>query len=93
MGSRQSTYMGRGSTIETACQDLSEQLQKHISSTAFVQISKPLIESPVSPRALSPRYAGPFVAMAVVGDGMDHSVTLEKRGDQQYLAVVSIAIK
>jgi hypothetical protein len=71
-------YMGRGSTVDSACQDLTDQLQKHITNSAFVQVSKPLRESALSPRARSPRYPGPFVAMAVVGDGKDHPVTLER---------------
>lgn len=80
MGARHSAvpYVGRGSTVNSACQDLASQLQKHISSTAFVQVSNPLQESALSPRARSPRYPGPFVAMAVTGDGKDHPVTLER---------------
>lgn len=75
-------YVGRGSTVNDACQDLTEQLQKHICSTAFVQVSNPLAEPSLSPRTRSPRYPGPYVAMAVIGDGQDHSVALERMGNQ-----------
>ena len=93
MGSSHSrAYMGRGSTIEGACDDLSKQLQTHIHSKARVQMSNPLKETVItSPRALSPRYAGPFVAMAIVNDGKDHNVTLEKdQKSNMYYASVSI---
>lgn len=79
MGNRRSVpYVGRGSTVNSACADLGEQLQKHISSVAYVKVSDPLKEPVLSPRSRSPRYPGPFVAMAVVGDGKDHPVTLER---------------
>lgn len=93
MGSHQSIpYVGRGSTVNAACQDLTEQLQKHISISSHVKISNPLSEPTLSPRARSPRYPGPFVAMAVVGDGKDHNVVLERiPGDKnQFSATVMI---
>jgi hypothetical protein len=94
MGARHSAvpYVGRGSTVNSACQDLASQLQKHISSTAFVQVSDPLQESALSPR--SPRYPGPFVAMAVTGDGKDHPVTLERLpGQQQHKFSATVTIQ
>lgn len=95
MGVRHSTvpYVGRGSTVNSACQDLTEQLQKHISTTAYVRISNPLQESALSPRARSPRYPGPFVAMAMIGDGKDHPVTLERiPGQQQHKFSATVTI-
>jgi predicted RNase H-like HicB family nuclease len=93
MGAKPSStpYTGRGSTIEGACADLEEQLQKHINTKAYVKISRPLEEHPLSPRARSPRYAGPFVAMAVLNNGKDCNVVLEKdKNKGEYYAKVAI---
>lgn len=85
-------YVGRGSTIETACGDLQQQLCHHISSRASVKLSQPLPEHPLSPRAKSPRYAGPYVAMALINnDGCEHNVRLERDPKtKQYYAIADI---
>jgi hypothetical protein len=84
-------YRGRGSTVEAACLDLEDQLKKHISTNASVRISQPIQEAPLSPRKASPRYAGPFVAMAVLHDGKDHNVILSRDiSKNEYYASVSL---
>ena len=83
------SYIGRGSTLSGACDDLTEQLRRHIGPHAEIRLSLPVAEPPLSPRVASPRYAGPYVAMAILGDGKDHNVTL--RRDQKkgtYLATL-----
>lgn len=82
-------FIGRETTLGRACDDLTQQLRRHIGAHAQIQLSLPIAEPMLSPRATSPRYAGPYVAMAVLGDGRDHNVTL--RRDQksgEYLATL-----
>lgn len=84
-------FIGRGTTLGGACDDLTQQLRRHIGPHAQIRLSLPIAKPALSPRATSPRYAGPYVAMAILGDGRDHNVTL--RRDQksgEYLAVLNL---
>jgi hypothetical protein len=52
------------------------QLREAIGPHVDIRLSLPMAEPPLSPRVVSPRYAGPYVAMAIMGDGRDHNVRL-----------------
>lgn len=85
-------FIGRGSTLHGACDDLSTQLQHSFGSHVQVRLSQPVAEPPLSPRAHSPRYPGPYVALADMGDGKEHNVVLRRDPNAQlYYASVRFA--
>lgn len=92
MGTRHSRpFVGRGSTLTGACDDLSQQLQRHFGSHVHVRLSEPVAEPPLSPRARTPNYPGPYVALAEMGDGREHNVTL-RRDPAAHLYYASVKI-
>jgi hypothetical protein len=88
MGSRSSRpFVGRGSTLSGACDDLTAQLQHHFGTHVQVRLSQPVAEPPLSPRARSPNYPGLYVALADMGDGRKRNVVLRRDpGAQLYYA-------
>lgn len=79
MGANRSRpFIGRGSTLNGACDDLSNQLQRAFGPQVHVRLSPPVAEPPLSPRAALSSYAGPYVALAEMGDGKEHNVVLRR---------------
>lgn len=65
-------YTGFGDSPEEACKDLERQLQRDVTSHAFVTISEPNLTRKLSPRGLN-RYA-----IANVLDGKDYRVKFSR---------------
>lgn len=93
MGSQTSrSYIGHGTTLASACADLTEQLQRSVGAHVHVHLSLPVAEPALSPRTHSPRYPGPYVALAEMGNGQNYNVVL-RRDPTSNLYCASVNLK
>ena len=84
-----SIYIGRGTTIELACESLERQLKRHVSAKAFVKLEE-------EGKVFSPRGV-PRIAHASLGNGSSTGIRiyftkepLEETGIDEFTATLTI---